>query len=87
MRIQLADYVSRIREEEEKEKEKKKVYKLLVGKPEGKKPLTRSKRRWKNDMDIELGERGWRGFNWTDLAQNKENLWAPLNVVMKLWDP
>jgi hypothetical protein len=47
--------------------EKRKVYKVLVGKPEGKRPLERPRRRWEDGIRLdlkEIGLRGWIGFDW-----------------------
>jgi hypothetical protein len=43
----------------------------LVGKPEGKRPLRRTRRKW-NDIEIYLRELGWGGMDWIDLAQDRE---------------
>jgi hypothetical protein len=40
--------------------EERKVYRVLVGKPEGKRPLGRPRRRWENEIKMNLGETGWR---------------------------
>jgi hypothetical protein len=44
------------------------AYRTLVGKPEGKKPLRRRKRRWVDNIKIYLREIGWDGMDWIDLA-------------------
>jgi hypothetical protein len=47
--------------------EERKLYKVLVGKPEGKRPLRRPRRRWEDGIRMDLGETGWVvwiGFNW-----------------------
>jgi hypothetical protein len=49
--------------------EERKVYKVLVGKPEGKIPLGRSRRRWENGISMDLGEIGLGGVDWIRLAQ------------------
>jgi hypothetical protein len=52
--------------------EKRKVYKVLVGKPEGKRPLGRPKRRWEDGIRMDLREiglgGGWIGFDWLRIA-------------------
>jgi hypothetical protein len=48
--------------------EERKVYKVLVGKPEGKRPLGRSRRRWEDGIRINLGEIGLGGVDWIRLA-------------------
>jgi hypothetical protein len=47
--------------------EKRNTYRLLVGKPEGKKPPGRPKRRWLDNMRVDLGEIGWGGVDWIGL--------------------
>jgi hypothetical protein len=44
-----------------------------VGKPEGKRPLGRSRRRWENNIRMDLREMGWGGMDWIDLAVNTEH--------------
>jgi hypothetical protein len=51
--------------------EKRSVYRLLVGKPEGKRPLGRSRRRWMDNIKIDLLETGLNVVNWIGLAQNR----------------
>jgi hypothetical protein len=48
--------------------EKRNVYRLLVGKPEGKRPLRRPSRRWVDNIRIDLGEVGWGDVDWIRLA-------------------
>jgi hypothetical protein len=50
--------------------EKKNAYRILVGKLEGKRPLERSRRRWENNIKMDLREMRWGGMNRIDLAQN-----------------
>jgi hypothetical protein len=65
---------------------KRNAYRILVVKPEGKRPLRRSRRRWENDIKIDLTERGW-GGDWIDLAQDR-NQWRTLaNTVTNLLVP
>jgi hypothetical protein len=54
--------------EEEKKKKKKKNYTLSVGKPEGKRPLERPRRRWVDNIRMDLGEVGWGDVDWIGLA-------------------
>jgi hypothetical protein len=49
--------------------ENRNAYRILVGKPEGKKPLGRPRRRWVNNITIDLRETGWDGVDWIDLVQ------------------
>jgi hypothetical protein len=47
------------------------AYRILVEKPEGKRPLGRPRRRWVDNIKIDLREIGWDGMDWIDLAQNR----------------
>jgi hypothetical protein len=67
--------------------EKRNVYRLLVGKPEGKIPLGRPRRRWMNDNKIDLLEIGSGGVDWIGLAQDRDKWRALVNAVMNLRDP
>jgi hypothetical protein len=51
---------------------KRTAYRILVRKPEGKSPLGRSRRRWVDDIKMDLREIGWDGMNWNDLAQDRD---------------
>jgi hypothetical protein len=55
-----------------------------VGKPEGKRPLGRPKRRWVNNIKMDLREIGRDGMDWIDLVENKDQWRALLNTVMNL---
>jgi hypothetical protein len=46
--------------------EKRNVYRILVGKPEGKRPLRRPRHRWEDNSKMDLREIGWGGMNWID---------------------
>jgi hypothetical protein len=67
--------------------EKRKVYRLLVGKPEGKMPLGRPRRRWIDTIKIDLLEIGLGGVDWIRLAQDRSRRRALVNAVMNLWVP
>jgi hypothetical protein len=54
--------------------EKRNAYRLLEGKPEGRRPLGRPRRRWVDNIRMDLGEVGWGDVDWTGLAQDK-NRW------------
>jgi hypothetical protein len=67
--------------------EKRNVYRLLVGKPEEKRPLGRPRRRWVDYIRMDLGEVGWGDVDWIDLAQDS-NRWRALgNSVLNLRVP
>jgi hypothetical protein len=51
--------------------EKRNAYRLLVGKAEGKRPLGRPRRRWVDNIMMDLGEVGWGDVDWIDLAQDR----------------
>jgi hypothetical protein len=55
-----------------------------VGKPEGKIPLGRPRRRWVDNIKMDLGEIGWDGMDWIELAQNRDQWRALVNTVMNL---
>jgi hypothetical protein len=58
----------------------RKVYKVLVGKPEGKRPLGRPRRRWENWIRIDHREIGVGGVDWIRLAQDRDRWWAVVNL-------
>jgi hypothetical protein len=64
--------------------EKRNAYRILVGNPEGKRPLGRPRRRWVDNIKMELREIGWDGMDWIDLAQNRDQWRALVNTVMNL---
>jgi hypothetical protein len=64
--------------------EKRNVYRLLVGKPEGKRPLGRPVCRWTDNIQMDLLEIGLSVVNWIGLAQDRYRWRALVNVVMKL---
>jgi hypothetical protein len=63
--------------------EDRKVYTVLVGKAEGKRPLGRARRRWEDGIIIDLREIGW-GVSWIKLAQDRDRWRALVNAVMNL---
>jgi hypothetical protein len=63
------------------------AYRILVGKPEGKRPLGRSRRRWVDNIKIDLKEIWWDGVDWIDLAQDRDQWRALVNTVMNFWVP
>ena len=63
------------------------AYSDLVGQPEGKGPLGGPRRRWKDNIKMDLQEVGRRGMDWIDLAQDRDRWWALVNAVMNLRVP
>jgi hypothetical protein len=61
--------------------EKRNAYTILVGKPEGKRPLGRPRLRWVDNIKIDLGERGWDAMDSMDLAQDRDEWRALVNTV------
>ena len=57
------------------------VYRVLVGEPEGKRPHGRPRRRWKDNIKMDLQEVGCGGMDWIELAQDKETWPALVNEV------
>jgi hypothetical protein len=57
-----------------------------VGKPEGRRPLGRPRRRWE-DIKMGIREVGWRGIDWIDLAQHRDRWRALVNTAMNLRVP
>jgi hypothetical protein len=67
--------------------EKRNAYRILVGYPEGKRPLGRPIRRWVENIKMDLREIGWDGMDRIDLAQNRDQWRALVNAVMNLRVP
>jgi hypothetical protein len=66
---------------------KRNAYRLLVGNPEGKRPLGRRRRRWVDIIRMDLGKVGWGGVDWIGLAKDR-NIWRALvNSVLNLRVP
>ena len=64
--------------------ERRGVYRVLVGQPEGKRPLDRPRRRWEDTIKKELQEVGCGGMDWIELAQDRDKRRARVNAVMNL---
>jgi len=64
--------------------ERRGVYRVLVGKSEGKRPLGRPRRRWEDNIKIDLQEVGCGDMDWIELAQDRDRWQALANVVMNL---
>jgi hypothetical protein len=76
-RMRLAGHVARMGDG-------RNVYRVLVGKPEGKRPLGGPRRRWEDGIKMDLREIGWVGVEWIHLAQDRDFWWAVVNAVMNL---
>jgi hypothetical protein len=76
-RMRWAEHVARMGE-------KRNAHRILVGKPEGKRPLFRPGHRWVDNIRIDLGDIGWGGVYWIDVAGDREQWRALVNTVLKL---
>jgi hypothetical protein len=63
------------------------AYRALVGKPEGRRPLERPRRRWEDNIKMDLREVGCAGADWVDLAQDRDRWRAVVYTVMNLRVP
>jgi hypothetical protein len=79
-RLRWAGHVARV-------VEKRNAYRLLVGKPERKRPLGGQRRRWVDNIKMYVLEIGWGGVDWIGLAQDREKWRALVNAVMNLRVP
>jgi hypothetical protein len=76
-RMRWADHVARMGA-------KRNMYRLLVGKPEGERPIGRPRRRWVDNIRMDFGEVGWGGVDWIGLAQDRNRWRALVNSVLNL---
>jgi hypothetical protein len=67
--------------------EKRNAYRLFVGKPEGKRSLGRQRRRWVDNIRMDLGEVGWGDVGWIGLAKDRNRWRALVNSILNLWVP
>jgi hypothetical protein len=67
--------------------ERRGAYRALVGKPEGTRPFGRARRRWEDNIKIDLREVGWGDMDWINLAQDRDRWRALVNAVMNLRVP
>jgi hypothetical protein len=65
--------------------EKINAYRILVGKPEGKRPLRRH--RWVDNIKTDLRETGWGGMDWINLAEDRDQWWALVSTLINLRVP
>ena len=79
-RMRWEDHVARMGE-------RRGVYRALVGKPEGKRPLGIPRRRWEDNINMELQEVGCGGKDWIELALDRDRWRALVNAVMNLRVP
>jgi hypothetical protein len=79
-RMRWADHIARMGQ-------KRNSYRLLVGKPEGKRPLGRQRHRWVDNIRMDLGEVGWGNVDWIGLAKDKTKWRALVNSVLNLRVP
>ena len=66
--------------------ERRGIHRVMVVRPEGKGPLVRPRRRWEDNIKMNLQEVGW-GMGWIDLAHNRDGWRALANAVMNLYVP
>ncbi|KAJ4438068.1 hypothetical protein ANN_14007 [Periplaneta americana] len=76
-RLRWAGYVARMGES-------RNAYRVLVGRPEGKRPLGRPRRRWEDNIKMDLREVGYDGRDWINLAQDRYQWWAYVRAAMNL---
>jgi hypothetical protein len=67
--------------------EKRNAYRILVGKPEGKRPLGRPRCRWVDNIKMDLREIGWDCEDWIDIAQDRNEWRALVHTVLNLQVP
>jgi hypothetical protein len=67
--------------------EKRNAYRIMVGMPEGKRPLGRPRRRWVDNIKMNHRWIGWDGMDWIDLAQDRDKWRALVNTVMNIRVP
>jgi hypothetical protein len=67
--------------------EKRNTYRILVGKPKGKRPVGRQRCRWVDSIRTDLGEIGWDGVDWIDVAHDRDQLRALVNMLLNLRVP
>jgi hypothetical protein len=63
------------------------AYRVLVGRPEGRRPLGRPRSRWEDNIKMDLQEVGWGGMDWIDMAQDRDRWRTLVSAVMNLRVP
>jgi hypothetical protein len=61
------------------------AYNILIGRPEGRRPLGRHRRRWEENIKMDLTETGFGNVDWIHLAQDRDRWWALVNTMVNLW--
>jgi hypothetical protein len=79
-RMRWVGHVARMRK-------KMNTYRILVGKPEGKRPLGRSRRKWGDNIKMDLREIGWDCVDWIDMAQGRDQWRTLVNMALNLRVP
>jgi hypothetical protein len=79
-RMRWAGYVARMGENSN-------AYRILVGMPEGKRPLGRPRHRWVDNIIMDLRQIGWDGLDWIDMAQDRDQWRALVNTVLNFRVP
>jgi hypothetical protein len=64
---------------------KRNTNRILVGNPEGKRPLGRPRHRWVDNVKMDLREIGWGGMDWIDLAEDRVQWRGLVNMIMSFW--
>ena len=67
--------------------EERGLYRILLGKPVGKRPLGRNRLRWEDNIMMNLQEVEYEGMDWIGLAQDRDKWWALMNAVLNLRVP
>jgi hypothetical protein len=67
--------------------ERRGTYRVLVGKADRRRPLGRPRRRWEDNIEMDLPEVGWGGLDCIDLSEDRDRWWAVVNAVMNLRVP
>jgi len=68
-------------------RERRGIYRVLLGKPEGKRPMGRPRHRWEDNIKIDLQDVGCGVMDWIELAEDRDRWWALVNAVLNLQIP